>query len=294
MASKTQKKIIMTGTSGFVGSNLQRALTEAGWQVVALSRADLTLDPAGLAAKMADAVAVINLAGAPVIARWSEAYKVKMRASRVTLTRNLVAAMRQMTTPPQVFISTSAVGYYASHCVHSEDKGLKGEGFLADLAEEWEREALKAEELGIRTVIFRFAVVLGRNGGALKKMVLPFKLGLGGIIGDGKQAFSWIHLHDLLRAHSAALESEAYQGIYNMTAPKSTTNYHFTKTLGKVLNRPTILPVPTFMLKIVFGEGARVLADGQAAVPTRLLESGFSFDFPDLEEALRDCTSPKQ
>ncbi len=285
---------MLTGATGFVGSHLRAAFSEAGWQVVALGRTDLAMEPSSLAEKMAGAAAVINLAGAPVIARWSEAYKVKMRESRITLTRNLVKAMEQMASRPQVFISTSAVGYYASHCIHSEEKGIKGEGFLADLAQEWEKEALLAEEQGIRTVIFRFAVVLGKNGGALKKMVLPFKLGLGGIIGDGKQAFSWIHLQDLLRAHFAALNSEAFRGIYNMTAPKPTTNFHFTKTLGKVLNRPTILPVPTFMLKIVFGEGATILAGGQAAVPKRLLESGFVFDFPELEEALRDCTASEK
>lgn len=284
------KKIVMTGASGFVGSHLRTAFTQKGWQVVALGRADLALPPAKLAAKMTGASAIINLAGAPVIARWSEAHKIRMRESRISLTRNLVAAMKEMKDRPQVFISTSAVGYYASHCVHSEEKGIKGEGFLADLAEAWEREALQAEELGIRTVIFRFAVVLGKNGGALKKMVLPFKLGLGGVIGTGKQALSWIHLTDLLRAHFLALDSTSYQGIYNMTAPKPATNYTFTKTLGKVLNRPTILPVPTFMLKLVFGEGASILADGQAAVPKRLLDSGFTFDFPELEGALRHCT----
>lgn len=279
----------MTGASGFVGTHLRAALIEAGWQVLALNRAELALTAPRLAEKMAGAQAVINLAGAPVIARWSAAHKERMRASRITLTANLVAAMAAMPERPQVFISTSAVGYYASHCVHSEEKGRKGSGFLADLAEAWEQEALQAEKQGIRTVIFRFAVVLGRDGGALKKMVLPFRLGLGGVIGTGKQAMSWVHLTDLLRAHCSALESASYRGIYNMTAPTPTTNYAFTKTLGKVMNRPTILPVPTFMLKIVFGEGAAILTDGQAAVPTRLLDNGFVFAFPELEGALRDC-----
>ncbi len=289
MNEKSAPKVVITGASGFVGSNLRKSLEKKGWQVVALGRNDLSQDAAHLVAKMEGARAVINLAGAPVIARWSEIYKVKMRESRINLTRKLVAAMAKMAQRPAVFISTSAVGYYASHCTHSEDKGIKGDGFLADLAQEWEKEAQQAEELGIRTVIFRFAVVLGKNGGALKKMLLPFKLGLGGIIGDGKQFFSWIHLSDLLKAHFAALESDTFSGIYNLTAPKSTTNYHFTKTLGKILGRPTILPVPTFMLKIVFGEGASILADGQAAVPKRLLDAGFSFDFPELADALRDC-----
>ncbi len=291
MEQKDPKKIALTGATGFVGSHLRAALTQAGWQVTTLGRAELALGPAELAQKMAGAEAVINLAGAPVLARWSEAHKVRMRESRITLTRNLVKAIAEMATRPEVFISTSAVGYYASHCVHSEEKGRKGQGFLADLAEDWEGEALRAEELGIRTVIFRFAVILSKNGGALQKMVLPFKLGLGGVIGTGKQALSWVHLTDLLRAHLTALESPSFKGIYNMTAPRPTTNYHFTKTLGKVLHRPTILPVPTFMLKMVFGEGAAILADGQAAVPKRLLESGFTFEFPELEEALRDCTT---
>ncbi|PLX47506.1 MAG: TIGR01777 family protein [Desulfobulbaceae bacterium] len=281
--------IVLTGATGFVGSHLKKALLDQGYRVIGLGRADLGRDAESLAAKMAGAVALINLAGAPVITRWSETYKEKMRQSRIDLTQKLIDAMALMAAPPAVFISTSAVGYYASHCVHSEEKGRKGEGFLSDLAHDWEQTALQAEKHGIRTVIFRFAVVLGRNGGALQKMILPFKLGLGGVIGTGKQAFSWIHLNDLLRAHFAALDSPSYRGIYNLTAPKPTTNYHFTKTLGRVLHRPTILPVPTFMLKMVFGEGATILVDGQAAVPKRLLDNGFVFDFPELEDALRNC-----
>jgi hypothetical protein len=294
METNTHKKIVMTGASGFVGSHLKIKLTNSGWQVIALGRADFALDPPRLAQKMAGATAVINLAGAPVIARWSQAHKVRMRESRIALTQKLVTAFGFMKTPPKVLISTSAVGYYASTGVHSEEKGVKGDGFLPDLAQEWEKTALQAEKLGIRTVIFRFAVVLGKDGGALKKMLLPFKMGLGGIIGTGKQAFSWIHIDDLLRAHFAALKADSFQGIYNMTAPNPTTNYGFTKTLGKVLNRPTILPVPTFVLQIIFGEGASILADGQAAVPKRLVENGFVFDFPELEGALRDCTGQKR
>lgn len=294
MDTSNQQKVVMTGATGFVGTKLKAALQEKGWQVLALGRADLAQDDNTLAKKMAGTKAVINLAGAPVIARWTEAHKVRMRESRVDLTRKLVAAMAKMTKPPSVFISTSALGYYASTGIHSEEQCEKGDGFLAHLAQEWEEEAKKAEDLEIRTVIFRFAVILGKKGGALKKMLLPFKMGLGGIIGSGKQAFSWIHDHDLLMAHLAALESDTYQGIYNLTAPEPTSNYTFTKTLGKVLRRPTFFPVPTFVLKIIFGEGASVLTDGQAAVPKRLLENGFVFTFPDLEEALRDCTGCKK
>ncbi|MEN8258925.1 MAG: TIGR01777 family oxidoreductase [Thermodesulfobacteriota bacterium] len=290
MSNTAQKKVAITGATGFVGSHLQEMLRAKGWQVVMLGRPDFRLEPAGLAQKMDGAAAVINLAGAPVIARWSDAHKVEMRESRIALTRKLVRAMEKMAQPPEVFISTSALGYYGSTGIHSEEQAVKGEGFLAQLAQEWEEEALKAEGLNIRTVIFRFAVILGKNGGALKKMLLPFKMGLGGIIGSGKQAFSWVHIHDLLQAQLAALESETYQGVYNLTAPKPTNNYDFTKTLGKVLRRPTLFPVPTFILKIIFGEGASILADGQAAVPKRLLDSGFVFAFPDLEGALRDCT----
>ena len=294
MSTPNQKKVVMTGATGFVGTKLRVALQEKGLQVVALGRADFSQDVDSLAKKMTGASAVINLAGAPVIARWTATHKMRMRKSRIDLTRKLVAAMAKMTSPPEVFISTSALGYYSSTGIHSEDRFEKGDGFLAQLAQEWEGEAKKAAELKIRTVIFRFAVILGKNGGALKKMLLPFKMGLGGIIGSGKQAFSWIHDRDLLTAHLAALESDTYQGIYNLTSPEPSTNYTFTKTLGKVLRRPTLFPVPTFILKIIFGEGSSVLADGQAAVPKRLLENGFVFTFPDLEEALRDCTGCKK
>jgi uncharacterized protein (TIGR01777 family) len=163
--------------------------------------------------------------------------------------------------------------------------------FLGSLTRDWEQAALEAQGLNIRTVIFRFGMVLGKDGGALQSMLPPFKAGIGGAIGDGRQPFSWVHIEDLAHAFTAAIEDERFKGVYNLTAPNPTTNRELTKTLGKILKRPTVFRVPAFVLKLQFGEGAQVLVKGQRVVPQRLLEGGFDFEFPDLETALRDCVS---
>ena len=150
---------------------------------------------------------------------------------------------------------------------------------------------MKAEELGIRTVIFRLGVVLGKQGGALKQMLLPFKLGLGGPVGDGKQHFSWIHIEDLMQAYLEAISSPSFQGAYNLTSPNPTTNMGLTRALGKALGRPTFFRVPGLALKLHFGEGATVLTGGQHVIPERLMEAGFSFRYPTIEEAVQDCIS---
>ena len=173
--------------------------------------------------------------------------------------------------------------------VHTENDHVLAEDFLGDLTRDWEKEAFRAKELGIRTAVFRFGVILGRNGGALSQMLTPFKLGLGGVIGNGRQSFSWIHIRDLIRVFVEAINDLDYEGVFNLTAPKPTTNRGLTEALGKVLARPTILSVPEFVLKIKFGEGAQVLTSGQEVLPERLLNKGFKFEFTEIEEAVADC-----
>ena len=284
----TNKKniIAISGATGFVGTYLSEFYTKLGWKIIALGRNDLVLRPDQLAKRIDGSRYIFNLAGAPVIGRWTKVYKKELKNSRINTTRNIVKALEYLKEKPEVFISTSAVGYYDDQGVNTEKHFKKANGFLADLAEQWEYEASLAEKVNVRTVIFRLGVVLGKNGGPLQKMLLPFKLGFGGRIGSGKQAFSWLHIQDLIAAYQFILESKDLSGVFNLVSPNPTTNVDFTKTLGKVLSRPTVLPIPAIALQLLFGDGAQVLTHGQAALPKRLIESGFEFKFANLEKAL--------
>ena len=283
------KTIAMSGASGFVGSRLCRRFLENGWQIIALGRMDFALSAEELARRLQGVDVIVNLAGAPVIHRWSQEYKKIMYESRVDLTRKLVAAVMQMEHPPQVFLSASATGCYSATGVHTEEDHVLADDFLGVLSRDWEQEAFRARQCGCRTAVFRFGVVLGSGGGALAKMIFPFRLGLGGIIGNGRQPFSWIHIQDLTRVFAAALNDDSYEGVYNMTAPNPTNNSGFTKALGKALSRPTVLRVPGFVFRVLYGEGAQVLTSGQTVVPKRLLDRGFQFDFPLIDGAVADC-----
>jgi uncharacterized protein (TIGR01777 family) len=279
------KKIAITGASGFVGTNLIKLFEQNNFNVIAIKREELK-DIEKLSQIVNECEIVINLAGANIINRWTEDYKKLLYSSRIDTTKALVQAFNKASIKPKLFISTSAVGIYDNISTYSENDKNYSNDFLSNLCQEWEQEALKAKEVGIRTAIFRFGIVLG-DGGALAKMLLPFKLGVGGIIGSGKQAFSFIHINDLLNAYNYIHENENLDGIFNLTAPTPTTNYGMTKALGSALNRPTIFPVPEFVLKLVFSEGAKVLTDGQSAIPNRLLESGFKFQHSNIEDAMK-------
>ncbi len=285
----TNRKIAMSGATGFVGSHLSGLFHEQPCEVVPLGRHDFKMVPEDLAKRMKGADIIINLAGAPVIERWTKEYKKTMYNSRIDCTKKLVDAFRMMKKKPSLFISTSAVGYYSSSGIHTEAQNSRADDFLGRMSEDWELEALKAEELGIRTVIFRFGIVLGKDGGAFKQMLTPFKTGLGGTIGDGSQAFSWIHIKDLMRAYEAVIKDSSYKGVYNLTAPNPTTNKGLTVAIGKALHRPTLLTVPPFVLRLKYGEGAQMLISGQHVIPKRLLDHGFTFMFPDIEKAMIDC-----
>ena len=284
--------IAMSGASGFVGSRLTAAFQQRGWKTIPLSREDFKLAPVELAKRLLPADIIVNLAGAPIIERWTEEYKRIMYASRVDVTRKIVDACSLLETKPKLLISTSAIGYYANHGVHTEEEYVKADGFLGSLTQAWEEAALKAGEIGMRVVIFRFGVVLGREGGALKKMLTPFKAGLGGTIGDGSQPFSWVHIDDLIRAYDKVIQDTTCEGVYNLTAPEPTTNKGLTVALGKALRKPTIFKVPQFVLRLQFGEGAQVLTKGQTVIPKRLLDNGFQFTFSDIDSAVKDCVVP--
>jgi len=283
--------IAITGASGFVGTNLTKAFEAKGWKVETLGRDDFRSGPESLARKLEGMDVIVNLAGAPVINRWTEGYKKTMYQSRVDLTRTIVEAIGLMRDKPGVLVSTSAVGFYSHAGEHDEYHYNQADDFLGKMAHDWEQEALKAESLGVRTVIFRFGIVFGRNGGVLKQMLLPFRLGLGGTVGDGSQALSWIHMVDLTQAFIAAIEGNGFEGVYNLCAPNPSTNKGLTRALARALARPAFLRVPELALKLQYGQGAEVLTKGQRVFPKRLLEAGFAFSYTSIEEAVRDCVS---
>ncbi|MET0067145.1 MAG: TIGR01777 family oxidoreductase [Candidatus Thiodiazotropha sp.] len=281
-------KIALTGASGFVGSHLSTALKRQGHQVVALSRFDLNQMVSHLTRQLKGCDAVINLAGEPVSRRWTESYKRAMVSSRVETTRLLVRAMEALEFRPKTFISTSAIGAFDDQGRYDEDDPPNADDFLGRLAKDWEQAAREAESLGIRTLIFRLALVLGPDGGLMKQLLVPFRMGLGGPIGDGMQAFSWVHIDDLVDAYLFALKEPQLSGVFHLSAPKPVTNGIFTRLLGRVLHRPTVFRIPHTMLKLMFGEAAQVMVSGQWVISKRLPDCGFQFRFPELEMALED------
>jgi uncharacterized protein len=290
-------KIIVAGGTGFIGEPLVRRLLAPGNDVAVLTRnpakvragRPLSWEQAGEAAS---ADVVINLAGENVGGgRWTEARKKRIIESRVDATSALVEAVNSRPDPRRTFINASAVGYYGLRGDETLDETAPpGEGFLAEVVKRWEELARRAEGAA-RVVILRFGVVLG-PGGALGKMLLPFKLGLGGPIGSGRQWMSWVDRDDVLRMIDWAIERESASGIYNVTAPTPVTNREFTRALGRALHRPAFMPMPAFALRIALGEMAdEILLGGQRVVPARAAAEGFSFAYPELDAAMRHAVS---
>ena len=277
------KTIAITGASGFVGTNLTKYFENLNYKIIPISR-DILNNEQKLKNVLEKADVIINLAGANIIGKWTDQYKELLYSSRIDTTKKLVSVLNQITDKNKLLISTSAVGIYDNKDTHDEN-GTFANDFLSNLCQDWEKEALKARSQNVKVSIFRFGIVLGQGGGAFAKMLTPFKFGLGGIIGSGNQAFSYIHISDLLRAYEFVIENN-FEDIFNLTAPKPTTNLFFTKMLGKALGRPTIFPVPEFVLKILFSEGAKVLTDGQDVIPKKLLTLGFKFDYNDIRETV--------
>jgi uncharacterized protein (TIGR01777 family) len=275
--------VAVLGASGFVGAHLTRALRNRGDTVVAAS----LRDPEAAAQACAPCDAIVNLAGEPIAQRWSEAVKRRIEQSRIEAPRRFLDALSHLGRRVRAYVSASAIGYYGS----SEDETFtetnpSGDDFLARVCAGWEREARAASDLGMRVAIVRSGLALGTDGGLLAKMLPPFRAGLGGIVGSGRQWISWVHVDDLAGIFCMALDGA--DGPLNATAPNPVTNAQLTKTLGKVLHRPTIAPVPAIVLRMVLGEGAQVALTGQRVLPQRTMELGYRFRFPELEPALED------
>ena len=293
-------RILITGANGLIGGALQRTFREKGYEMLLASRGTPKSDQyirwnvdSGFAdedlGRLEGLAAVIHLAGESISGlRWTEEKKKAIRDSRVLGTRSIIETLARLEKKPKVFISGSAIGFYGDRGNDEmTEASAAGDTFLSHVCKEWEAESRRAEDMGIRTVLPRTGIVLSKDGGALSVMLTPFRLGVGGVVGSGKQWMSWVSLEDVVGALNFALENENLRGAVNVVAPNPVTNEEFTRTLGSVLYRPTILPLPEFAVNLVFGEmGDALLLDSTRVLPKRLRDAGYEFRFTDLKAAL--------
>lgn len=290
-------KYLMTGGTGFIGKNFIDSLSPEEDQVTILSRKNVnshgncTFINNLLSIKNDEVFdCIINLAGAPIDCRWTEANKQKLINSRVKTTKSLMTLIRRLKVKPKIMISGSAIGFYGD-CNNEvlDENSIGKNSFTHELCKKWEDEASKAESYGLRVCFIRLGVVLGANGGFIKKTYFPFKFGLGGKIGSGEQLFSWIHIDDVISGIKFIIENKNCSGAYNFVAPNTITNAKLTLYMGKILNRPTIFNIPTSLVKIIFGEmGKCLLLKGNKIKPKKLLEQGYSFKYDDINIALHN------
>jgi uncharacterized protein (TIGR01777 family) len=295
-------KVLVSGATGLLGRRVVRALVQRGDEVTALSRDparargalgvevsgwDPEREPAP-ATSLAGRDAVVHLAGEPLDQRWSDAARQRIMRSREVGTRNLVAGLLAAEPRPRVLVSASAVGWYGARGDEQlQEDARPGSGFLSDVCQTWEREAAGAAELGVRVVQIRTGVVLDADGGALKRMLPFFRLGVGGPVAGGRQYLSWIHLDDVVGIYLAALDDERFEGPVNATAPEPVTNRELARALGRVLRRPAVMPVPGIALRALYGDMAELVVDGHRVVPAKAQRLGYAFQQPQLESALR-------
>jgi len=283
MGSSINKTVCIAGGNGFVGQALKTSLQQSGFTVLVLPRTLYQHDVQALADRIDGCHAVINLAGASIGKRWTRSYRAEILNSRLVSTNNICKAMSLCNQPPERFISTSAVGIYDTSHQHSEDSIFFANDFLSDVCKRWELAA-DATPAYVRKSIVRLGVVLGKEGGTLKKLLPLFRMGLGGRMGSGKQAFSYIHIHDLCKAVLHILLQQNPSEKYNLVAPQIISNKEFTRALAQALHRPAWLFVPAFVLKLMLGKSADVILKGQQVIPSNLLNEGFEFDFPDIHQ----------
>ncbi|GAB4569079.1 MAG: TIGR01777 family oxidoreductase [Anaerolineae bacterium] len=298
-------KAVITGGTGLIGRALAADLAADGWDVVVLTRRPEAAGPLpqgvrpvrwdgrsaqGWGEVVDGATAVVNLAGENISARrWTEAQKRRIRESRVNAGRAVVEAIDRAVVKPVVLVQASAVGIYGDRGSEElDERSAPGEGFLPDVCQDWERSTQEVEAMGVRRAVARMGIVLSLDGGALPRMLLPFRLFVGGPLGDGSQWFPWIHIQDEVRALRFLIEHDGASGVFNLTAPQPVTNRELSRAIGRVMRRPALVPTPRLALKLIFGEMAAVLLDSQRVVPRRLLDAGFVFRFPDITTALQD------
>lgn len=293
-------RILITGATGLIGKTLSGVLRAKGNELILASRGEPTTVegikwnaetsfPADDMERLEGLDAVIHLAGESVSGlRWTDEKKKAIRDSRVRGTRSMIETFARLKKKPGVFVTASAIGFYGDRGDEElTETSTAGDGFLSDVCREWESESRRAEDMGIRTVLLRTGIVLSKDGGALGAMLLPFKLGVGGVVGSGEQWMSWVSLDDVVAIIEFALENEKLRGAVNVTSPNPVKNVEFTRALGEVLYRPTILPLPGFAVNLVFGEmGDALLLASSRVRPERLLDEGYIFKYTDLKPAL--------
>lgn len=282
---KGNKKVAVSGATGFIGTNLRKYLEARGYGVVALSRG-LFADgrEEDLWHTVSSCSTIINLAGSPIDRRWSDRYKKELSGSRVGVTHKLVEAVNR-SPETKLFISASAVGYYPSVGCYDEENAVKGNGFLSDLCAGWEAEARQVAS-GVRLVITRFGVVLAPRGGAFEWMARPSRMGIAAVVGDGRQLFPWIDIEDLVRGMEYLMENPELTGVFNFVAPGRITMGGFMREVARHYRSLAVIPVPAFVLRIVLGEASEFLTEGQCVLPSRLLDAGFCFSSPRTEQFL--------
>ncbi len=299
-------KIVLIGGSGLIGRALTRQLVENEHEITILTRRPVTAsrvgniqwrhwdgkDPAVLSQLIDGQEGIVNLAGESIgKGRWTEKRKAQLLQSRLEPTRAIVTALKSCSLVPSLLVQASAVGYYGSGELPCDESSPCGGDFLARLALEWENASNPVEALGLRRVVLRTGVVLSRAGGVLEQLTLPIKLFAGGPLGSGRQWVSWIHLLDEVRAIRFLIEKGQTSGPYNLTAPEAVTNAEMGRVIAKYLQRPYWLPIPAFALRIALGEMSTLVVDGQKVVPTRLIEAGFTFEYPTLESVMSNLLS---
>ncbi|WP_339737392.1 TIGR01777 family oxidoreductase [uncultured Sunxiuqinia sp.] len=280
-------KVVITGASGFLGQNIIENLQKQTIKIIGIERKLLYGDPQRLADKLSGADVVINLAGAPIIKRWTSKNKAIIYNSRVLTTKNITKAINSLPKEmqPKTFVSASAVGIYREGLAHDETSSRFANHFAARVTDDWE-DALVDLPDTIRQVIFRIGVVLGKDSQFIQRVLPIFKMGLGGRIGNGKQPFPFIHVHDLVQAFVEAVTDERYLGIYNLVAPQQIDNKTFTQILAKKMNRPAVLPVPAIALKLAFGKASTLILKNPVVLPKRLQMQNFPYRHPTLESCL--------
>ena len=290
-------KYLITGGTGFIGSSFINTLSSQKDSVIILSRKKKEsvnncrfIDTLVSISNDEKIDCIINLAGKPIDCRWTKRNKQELENSRISVTKSLEGLVKRLTVKPKIIVSASAIGFYGDYNNEILDESSRGkESFTHKLCREWEKAALKLEKYGTRVCLMRLGVVLGQKGGFIKKISLLFKLGLGGNIGNGQQLFSWIHRDDVIAGMKFLIENKKCFGAYNFVAPEIINNEKITRHLGKILHRPTILNIPIFLIKIVFGEmGVNLLLKGNKILPKKLLDEGYIFKFKDAISALNN------
>lgn len=278
-------RIAICGANGFIGTQLSRALVNSGYEVVRIGREHFK-NPEALKNSLEGCEVIVNFCGAPIIKKWDQAYKNELYVSRIETSKKLIKEIGNLEDRPKLFISASSVGIYEENLVHEDDSTRYSTSYLALLVKQWEYEASKAKEHGLRSVIFRLGAVLGKDGGVIEEFKLACKIGIGAIPADGKQPFSWVHIDDVCVVLKNAIKDYNMKGIYNLVAPQRVNMKTFVNNFAKIVGRPVCLSIPEFLMKMRYAEGAESILKSSFVISRRLEKEGYNFKYDTLSTAL--------